>query len=167
MRTKAEILQSRSAFSIVEVLVSVAVLALLGTGAVAGLLSINRAVVTNRLATNAQALAQSRIDRILGEPYPEGCAPPAELAVGTAAQTNVPIYTDPVSGEVIVAGTITTTVNDVSRPIVAGEPAPKLFQATVAVAYSFGGKRPASPSPRFAPSISGNDPGADPPQAAR
>ena len=108
MRPKAETFQSRSAFSIVEVLVSVAVLTLLGTGGIAGLLSINRLVVSNRLTTNAQALAQSRLDRILAEPYPAGAPPPAELTVGTSAQTGVPIYTDPLSNNVIVAGTIST-----------------------------------------------------------
>ena len=143
MRNKAVKSQTRSAFSIVEVLVSVSVLALLGTGAIAGLLSINRAVATNRLATNAQAIAQSRIDRLLSEPYPEGCAAPADLTLGTATQTNVPIYADPVTTNVVVTGTITTTVNDVSRTIVAGAPPAKLFQATVAVSYTYGGK-PAS-----------------------
>lgn len=128
------------AFTIVEVLVAVTVLALLGTGAIAGLLSINRIVVTNRLTTNAQAIAQTQIDRILGEPYPQGCAAPTALATGTTTQTSVPIYRDPVSGDVIVAGTVTTTVNDVSRTIVAGLPAAKLLQATVAVSYSFGGR---------------------------
>ncbi len=143
MRNKVEKFHSRRAFSIVEVLVSVTVLALLGTGAIAGLLSINRTVATNRFATNAQAIAQTRIDRILGEPYPQGCAPPAELTPGTVTQTGVPIYADPVSNTVIVAGTVTTTVNDLSRTIVPGAPTSRLFQATVAVSYTYGGK-PAS-----------------------
>ncbi len=143
VQNKAAIFQSRMAFTIVEVLVAVTVLALLGTAAIGGLLSINRIVVTNRLSTNAQALAQTQIDRILSEPYPAGSSAPADLTLGTATQTNVPIYRDPVSGVVIVAGTVTTTVTDASRTIIAGQPDAKLFRATVAVSYTFAG-RPAS-----------------------
>jgi type II secretory pathway pseudopilin PulG len=143
MKTRVENFKSTRAFSIVEVLVSVAVLALLGTGAIAGLLSINRTVMSSRVATNAQAIAQSRIDRILAEPYADGSPTPVELEIGTTTQSDVPIYTDPVFETVVVAGTITTTVNDISRTIVANAPAPKLFQATVAVSYVYGG-RPAN-----------------------
>ncbi len=140
MQTSSVTSQTRLAFTIVEVLVAVSVLALLGTGAIAGLLTVNRMVVGNRLATNAQAIAQTQIDRILGEPYPEGCTPPVELTVGTTTQAGVPIYTDPVSGQVIVRGTITTTISDATRVIVASRPAPKLFKATVTVGYNFTGQ---------------------------
>lgn len=140
MKSKGDILQPRCAFTIVEVLVAVAVLALLGTGAVAGLLSINRVVVANRLATNAQAIAQSTIDRLLSEPYPEGSSAPPDLAPGSTVVSNIPIYTDPGSGAVIVTGNVTTTITDISRTIVAGQPASSLLRASVVVGYNFGGK---------------------------
>ena len=139
MQSKAETLHSRHGFTMVEVLVSLAVLALLGTAAVGGLLAANRMAVKSRLATNAQAIAQARIDRILSEPWPEGSPAPPSLAVGITTETNVPIYTDPVPNTVIVSGTVSTAITDVSRTIVPGQPAPPLIAANVTVAYTVGG----------------------------
>ncbi len=125
----------QQALTIVEILVAVMALALLGTGAIAGLLAINRIATTSRFATNAQAIAQTAIDRVLAVPFSAGSAPPPALAPGTTTQTNVPIYVDPGSGAVVVTGTVQTTITDISRPIVAGRPVPPLLHAQVLVSY--------------------------------
>jgi len=115
-------------------------LALLGTGAIAGLLSINRIATTSRYATNAQALAQSAIDRILAVPFSTTGPPPAELDPGTTTLPGVPIYVDPASGNVVLTGTVQTTLTDVSRPIVPGALPPPLRHARVSVTYFAAGK---------------------------
>ncbi len=130
----------QQALTIVEILVAVMALALLGTGAIAGLLAINRIATTSRFATNAQAIAQTAIDRVLAVPFSAGSAPPATLAPGTTTQANVPIYVDPGSGAVVVTGTVQTTITDISRPIVAGRPVPPLLHAQVLVSYFATGK---------------------------
>jgi hypothetical protein len=128
------------ALTIVEILVAICVLALLGTGAIAGLLTINRMVTANRFATNAHAIAQSAIDRILTVPYSSSRPRPAELEPGFRTQTDVPIYVDPASGALVVSGLVETMVTNVSHPIVPGRPAPPLVFARVAVTYFAAGR---------------------------
>ncbi|MEA3210054.1 MAG: hypothetical protein QOE70_3111 [Chthoniobacter sp.] len=140
MQQPVEIARSRFAFTIVEVLVAVCAIALLGTGAVAGLLNMNRLATQNRLATGAQTIAQSEIDRILGVPFSRQGSAPLELNAGTTVQPSVPIYRDPVSGNLVVSGTVATTITDISRVIRPDQPPAKLLHAEVVVKYLQEGK---------------------------
>ena len=67
-----------------------------------------------RLFSEAQTCAQNQIDLILSkEPFDVTTNKiPAVLALGTTTTPNVFVYNDPVSGNVTVTGTMTTTVTD-------------------------------------------------------
>ena len=89
---------------------------------------------------------QNQIDLILSkEPFDVTTTPqriPTVLALGTTTTPNVFIYQDPVSGTVIVTGTMTTTVADVGSTMTfAGTTANlNMRKATVNVAYTFHNK---------------------------
>jgi prepilin-type N-terminal cleavage/methylation domain-containing protein len=106
----------QGAFTLVEVIIALGVLATLAAGAFLGFNTINTYAASSRLYSQAQAVAQNQIDLILSkEPFDPTSNPPqipAELALGTATKPNVFVYTDPVSGRVLVTGAMVTTVSD-------------------------------------------------------
>jgi prepilin-type N-terminal cleavage/methylation domain-containing protein len=109
-------------FTLVEIVIALAVLGTMTAGAYIGFNAINAYAVSSRLYTEAQSVAQNQIDLVLSkEPFdPTSIDPvtlqpnkiPAILAIGTTVTPNVFIYEDPVTGKVIVTGTMTTTVSD-------------------------------------------------------
>jgi prepilin-type N-terminal cleavage/methylation domain-containing protein len=108
--------RSRSAFSLVEVLIALTVLGTMSSGAFLAFNTINAYSVTSRLYTEAQAVAQNQVDLILAKgPFDLTTTPqkiPAELALGTTVKQNVFVYTDPITNQVLVTGTMTTEVTD-------------------------------------------------------
>jgi hypothetical protein len=121
----------------------------MSAGAYIGFNAINTYAVSSRLYTEAQAVAQNQIDLILSkEPFdPTSVDPttlqpnkiPAILAVGTTTVPNVFIYRDPVSGKVIVSGTMTTTISDPAMQMTFAGATTNLNvrKATVRVDYTF------------------------------
>jgi prepilin-type N-terminal cleavage/methylation domain-containing protein len=160
-------LQSRAAFTLIEVVIALAVLGTMAAGVYLGFNSINTYAVSSRLYSEAQTAAQNQIDLVLSrEPFDVKAAYisgsfdptlnkiPIELMTtaeidalvtsGVALPTTAPsatpavtdsyypyypyyrsgtgkpiskqafIYQDPVSGKVVVTGTLTTTVTDTS-----------------------------------------------------
>jgi prepilin-type N-terminal cleavage/methylation domain-containing protein len=115
-------LRARAGFTLVEIFIALAVLGTMSAGAYIGFNAINAYAVSSRLYSEAQAVAQNQIDLVLSkEPFdPTSLDPvtlqpnkiPAVLAIGTTVTPNVFIYEDPVTGKVIVSGTMTTTVSD-------------------------------------------------------
>jgi hypothetical protein len=97
-----------------------------------------------RLYSEAIAKAEQQIDAILTKgPFDPTANPqliPTELTSGT--KNGVLIYKDPVSGQTIVTGTMTTTVADTGLTGTVGSTATALniWQATVTVAWNFRGK---------------------------
>ncbi len=63
---------------------------------------------------------------------------PPELRLGTQTQANVPVYRDPNSG-VVVAGTMTTTVTDISSTYTSGSTTFSLimYKAIVTINYTY------------------------------
>jgi type II secretory pathway pseudopilin PulG len=126
--------------TIVEVLVSLAVIGLFASSAMWALMMMNNRAVVSRLYTGAQTIAQNQIDLMFCDaPYnPQKSQVPSELAVGTQTQTNVPIYTDPATNDVAVAGTVTSTVTDTGTSY--GGYGLNVYSITVTVSYQFRGK---------------------------
>ena len=86
-------------FTLVEVLIAGALLAMLISGAVTALTQMNRSATAARLRTIALAVAQQRIDQIETTPWQDWVTRPAILAVdGTGTRTttenNVPLNND-------------------------------------------------------------------------
>jgi prepilin-type N-terminal cleavage/methylation domain-containing protein len=188
----------RGGFSLIEIVISLAVLGTMAAGVYLGFNSINTYAVTSRLYSEAQTAAQNQIDLVLSrEPF--DCSPsgayisgtfnpalkkvPVELmttaeldilaASGvtfpTAAPTVTPavtstyypyypyyrtaggqpisrqafIYQDPVSGKVIVTGTLTTTAVDTGMTMTFPPGATNnlnVRKVTATVSYSFRNK---------------------------
>src|SRR5437762_10973644 len=106
--------RKRAAFTLAEVTMALAVIGTMGAGCYVGFNSLNTYAVSSRLYTEAQTCAQNQIDLILSkEPFDiTNNKIPTVLALGTTTTPNVFIYKDPVSGNVVVTGTMTTTVTD-------------------------------------------------------
>src|SRR5438132_13143360 len=101
-------------FTLAEVGMALAVIGTMGAGAYVGFNSLNTYAISSRLYSEAQTSAQNQIDLILSkEPFdPTNNKIPSVLATGTTTTPNVFIYKDPVSGNVVVTGTMTTIVTD-------------------------------------------------------
>ena len=185
----------RAAFTLVEIVIALAVLGVMAAGCYLGFNSINTYAVSSRLYSEAQTAAQNQIDLILSrEPFDVtsayisgsfdatlGKVPIEVMTVAeidalatsgvsfpTSAPTATPaltskyypyypyyrsgsgqpvskeafIYQDPVTGKVIVTGTLTTTVTDTGSTMTfAGATANlNVRKATATVTYSFRNK---------------------------
>jgi prepilin-type N-terminal cleavage/methylation domain-containing protein len=106
----------RSAFTLVEVLVATSMLALVAGTSFITLNRMNFLAFSSRLYSEAQAVAENQIDILLTKgPFDPTRTPaliPTELQVGATNQTGVLIYVDPVTGQTVVTGTMTTTISD-------------------------------------------------------
>src|ERR1044072_282544 len=110
----------RAAFTLAEVTMALAVIGTMGAGCYVGFNSLNSYAISSRLYSEAQTAAQNQIDLILSkEPFdPTRSKVPAVLggivlASGqstTVTTPNVFVYKDPVNNNVVVSGTMTTTI---------------------------------------------------------
>jgi prepilin-type N-terminal cleavage/methylation domain-containing protein len=109
----------QAAFTLIEIVISLAVLGTMSGGAYIGFTAINQYSVSSRLYSQAQTVAQNQIDLILSAgPFDLNVSPqkiPAVLALGTTVKNNVFIYEDPETGEVLVRGKMTTEVTDTNK----------------------------------------------------
>jgi type II secretory pathway pseudopilin PulG len=138
--------RATAAFTLVEAMVAISVLAIGVASAVGALTKFNSIASISRNATGAYAAVMNQIDLIQsdapfnpGKTNPDGTAQiPPELQLGTQTQNNVPIYQDPNTG-VVVSGTMTTTVSDISSTYTqGGHTYPvTMYQAVVTVTYTY------------------------------
>ncbi len=134
------------AFTYAEMMMALAILALVGASTFAAMSRANRFAITNRVYTCAQTLVQSQIDTFLsvGPFYPQLSPPlvPTELATGTTTTTDIPIYADSASGSPLVKGTLTHTVADLGLTQTTGGVTEDLHtrRLTVTLTYTFSGK---------------------------
>ena len=132
------------AFTLVEVLVAVALLGLLAGSAIWTLTQTNSYAALSRLRTGAEIAAQNQVDLLLSDgPFnPQSGEVPAILTLSPPAQveTGIVIYSEPAGADGnthAVTGTRTTTVTKVA-PI--GGVELNLYSATVVVTYTFRNK---------------------------
>ena len=128
---------------------ALAVIGTMGAGCYIGFNSLNSYAISSRLYSEAQTAAQNQIDLILSkEPFdPTKNKVPAVLggqvlacnAATTITTPNVFIYKDPVNGNVVVSGTMTTTItNPCSTMTFAGATTDlNAWRATVTVSYTY------------------------------
>ncbi|MEY2510313.1 MAG: hypothetical protein QOE26_1076 [Verrucomicrobiota bacterium] len=162
---------THAAFTLVEIVIALAVLGTMAAGCYIGFNSITNYAVSSRLYTEAETAAQNQIDLILSrEPFDVMITPtriPFELmtsaelaALSPALGSSTPattssyypyylsngqlardafIYTDPVTGNIIVKGTITTQVTDVgsTETLESTTVGLNIRRATVTVSYIF------------------------------
>jgi prepilin-type N-terminal cleavage/methylation domain-containing protein len=145
MRTiKSKQQGGKHAFTLMEVVMALAVVGTMGAGAYVGFNSLNTYAISSRLYSEAQTAAQNQIDLILSkEPFdPTRSKIPTVLTLGTTTTPNVFVYKDPVSGNVVVTGTMTTTVTDLGATMTFAGSTKNLntYRATVTVSYTYRGK---------------------------
>lgn len=120
------------------------VIGTMGAGCYIGFNGLNAYAVSSRLYSEAQAAAQNQIDQILSKgPFdPVTNKIPTVLTLGTTTTPNVFVYQDPVSGNAVVTGTMTTTVTDTSSTMTFAGTTKNLniYRATVTVSYTYRGK---------------------------
>jgi hypothetical protein len=125
---------------------ALAVIGTMGAGAYVGFNSINTYAISSRLYSEAQTAAQNQIDLILSvEPFDvTNNVIPSVLALGTTTTPNIFIYEDPVSGSVVVTGTMTTTVTDTGSTMnfAGANTNLNIRRATVTVSYNFRNRDP-------------------------
>jgi hypothetical protein len=125
----------------VEVVMAIAVVGTMGAGAYVGFNSLNTYAISSRLYSEAQTAAQNQIDLILSkEPFdPTRSKIPTVLTLGTTTTPNVFVYKDPVSGKVVVTGTMTTTITDLGTTMTYAGSTTNLntYRATVTVSYLY------------------------------
>ena len=123
---------------------ALAVLGTMSAGCYVGFNSINAYAISSRLYSEALTGAQNQIDQILSKgPFdPVNNKIPAVLTVGTTTTPNVFIYKDPVTGSVVVTGTMTTVITDPGTTMTFAGSTTNLNtrRATVTVSYTFRGK---------------------------
>jgi type II secretory pathway pseudopilin PulG len=136
---------AQASFTLVETLVGVSMIALLGAGSFWTMTTMNVYATSARLYSEATAKAEQQIDAILTKgPFDPTANPPqvpAELKLGETIKNGVLIYKDPVSGQTIVTGTMTTEVADTGLTGTVGTTATNLniWRATVKVEWTFRG----------------------------
>ena len=144
--------QGRNGFTLMEIVVALAVLGTMAAGCFVGFNSINTYSISSRLYSEAQTCAQNQIDMILSKdpfdvtmnivPAVLGGQALASGASTTVTTPNVFIYQDPVSGNVVVTGTMTTTITNTGSAMNFTGTSQNLntYRATVTVSYTFRGK---------------------------
>jgi type II secretory pathway pseudopilin PulG len=133
-------------FTLVEGLTGVAVLGIGVALAIGALTKFNAIAGSARNASGAYTAVMNQIDLIQSDgPFnpqktnTDGTAQiPPELTIGTQTQNNIPVYQDPNTG-VIVSGTMTTTVSDVSSTYTSGSTTFPLimYKAVVTITYTY------------------------------
>jgi type II secretory pathway pseudopilin PulG len=107
---------TQDGFTLIDVVVTSAILILVASTAMYALTSINRYASFNRVQAAAESIVQNQIDQILirGPYVPTNTPPdiPPILTSGTTVINNLPVFTDPESGNPLVIGTLTTVIQD-------------------------------------------------------
>jgi type II secretory pathway pseudopilin PulG len=130
--------RNRPGFTLTETVTSLAVIVLTAASTYWGYMQVNQYAAAARLSTAAEMLVQNQIDLLQADgPFIPNASPakiPAELVTGTT-QTGVAVYTDPLSNDIVVGGTLTTVVSNISVSV-DNEYA---YQANVTLDYNYRG----------------------------
>lgn len=130
------------AFTLTEILITGGIIIVVGATALYALTMINKYAANARVQAAAATIVQYQIDQILTRgPYAPTNVPadvPTILTAGTTTTNNVPVFVDPENGNVLVSGTLTTTIQD-SGAIYKTTPL-YVLKAAVTLNYTFAGK---------------------------
>src|SRR5437667_90018 len=130
------------AFTLTEILITSGIIVVVGATAMYALSMINKYAASTRVQAAAAAIVQYQIDQVLTRgPYAPTNVPPdipTILTPGTTVTNNVPVFVDPENGNVLVAGTLTTTIQD-SGATYKTTPL-YVLKAAVSLKYTFAGK---------------------------
>jgi type II secretory pathway pseudopilin PulG len=139
--------RGKTGFVFAEVLVSLGIFGITAGASLLALNQMNNRAFVARCQTGASTVAQNQIDLILSNmPFnPQKSQVPPELTLGTtkkgtSTNPSVPIYTDPLTQQVIVNGWMTTTVEDLNRNHPTTGAKLNMYRATVSVFYRFKGR---------------------------
>lgn len=129
----------QSGLTLVEVMISCAMIAIVCTSFVMVFTQLNQMAMISRLYTGAYAVGQSQIDLISTDsPFqPQNNLVPTELTPGTTS-TPVTIYHDAISNNMI-SGTMTTTISTNNSTYTQGSTTETLYLyvANVNVTYTY------------------------------
>jgi type II secretory pathway pseudopilin PulG len=135
-------LVSEAGFTLTEILITSAVIIVVGATALYALTMINGYAANTRVQAAAQSIVQNQIDQILtvGPYVPTNVPPdiPSILATGTTTTNNVAVFTDPETSSAQVTGTLTTDIHD-SGASNNGNPL-YVLKAAVTLDYTFHGR---------------------------
>ena len=133
--------RAEGAFTLMEVLIASGILTAVGATAIYALTLTNRQAVSSRVRAAAQSIVQNQIDQILTRgPYAPTNVPPDIPAVLKTATTNdVPVFTDPETGKLLVSGTLKTVIED-SGAKANGAPL-HVLKAGVTLDYTLAGRK--------------------------
>jgi prepilin-type N-terminal cleavage/methylation domain-containing protein len=131
-----------SGFTLLEAAVAIALIAIAMTAFTMTMSRLNEQASITRNSTGAGAVMQNQIDLLLSDgPFnpqktnSDGTTQiPPELALGTHTTNNVAIYREPSTG-IVVSGTLTTTVVDMSELL--GSVTMSVYRADVELTYSY------------------------------
>ncbi len=127
----------KRAFTLVEVAISIGIIALLTALGYAVMTAMNQNAVKARLMTLACASARDKIAQIqFASPYTPNLGTtyshiPTILVVGTTTD-NIPLYADPGTGKTVIPGTRQTVISDTGTN--------HILSAVVTVSYTYHGK---------------------------
>ena len=126
-------------FTLAEVIIAGALLAVLISGSVTALTQLNRWATAARLRTIAQAVAQQRIDLIETTPWQVVGTRPAVLTAGTTTENNVPLNNDDYNAATSLVSAYTNLDTQVlsTRTTVITNLTTTTIQATVTVTFTY------------------------------
>ena len=133
--------RAEGAFTLMEVLVGSGILMVVGATAIYALTLTNRQAVSSRVRAAAQSIVQNQIDQILTRgPYaPTNVPPDIPAVLKSTTRNDVPVFTDPESGKLLVSGTLKTVVED-SGAKANGAPL-YVLKAGVTLDYTLAGRK--------------------------
>ena len=126
-------------FTLAEVIIAGALLAVLISGSVTALTQLNRWATAARLRTIAQAVAQQRIDLIETTPWQVVGTRPTVLTAGTTTENSVPLNNDDYNASTSLVSAYTSLDSQVlsTRTTVITNLTTTTLQATVTVTFTY------------------------------
>jgi type II secretory pathway pseudopilin PulG len=105
---------TQGGFTLIDVVITSAILILIASTGVYALTSINRYASFNRVHAAAESIVQNQIDQILTRgPYvPTNTPPDIPSILNSGTINDLPVFTDPESGNPLVTGKLTTVIQD-------------------------------------------------------
>jgi type II secretory pathway pseudopilin PulG len=141
-RLKSSRSRTSHGFTLAEVIIAGAVLALFIVGSVSAMAQINRWASVARLRTLALAVTQQKIDQIMTTSWSVLAPTPTVLTAGTTTETNLPLNNDSFNNETGLSSAFSNldTPESVTRVTQVTSLATRTVRAVVTVTYTYRGR---------------------------